>query len=135
MALDEVAHYGPRHQDLRCLQSQLHVFSSLVLKELTGHLLVFWIFWVIPSHQELSKLRLDVIDVCTHETHVFRTRTKQNKCSAQNNQIFNNNTHFFTILQLGLINGLLRVNIRQFFLPCLSLVGRTLLCFLIEKLY
>ena len=97
-----MAHYEPHHQDLRCLQSQLHVFSSLVLKELTGHLLVFWLFWVILSHQELSKLRLDVIDVCTHETHVFRTRTKQNKCSTQNNQIFNNNTHFFTILQFGI---------------------------------
>ena len=30
--LDEVAHYEPPHQDLRCLQIQL--FSSLVLKEL-----------------------------------------------------------------------------------------------------
>ena len=30
--LDEVAHYEPSHQDLRCLQIQL--FSSLVLKEL-----------------------------------------------------------------------------------------------------
>ena len=29
---DEVAHYEPPHQDLRCLQIQL--FSSLVLKEL-----------------------------------------------------------------------------------------------------
>ena len=32
MDLDEVAHYEPPHQDLRCLQSQL--FSSLVVKEL-----------------------------------------------------------------------------------------------------
>ena len=32
MDLDEVAHYEPPHQDLRCLQIQL--FSSLVLKEL-----------------------------------------------------------------------------------------------------
>ena len=31
--LDEVAHYKPPHQDLRCLQIQ---FSSLVLKELTA---------------------------------------------------------------------------------------------------
>ena len=30
--LDEVAHYEPPHQDLRCLQIQL--FASLVLKEL-----------------------------------------------------------------------------------------------------
>ena len=30
--LDEVAHYEPPHQDLRCLQIQL--FSSLVVKEL-----------------------------------------------------------------------------------------------------
>ena len=30
MDLDEVAHYEPPHQDLRCLQVQL--FSSLVLK-------------------------------------------------------------------------------------------------------
>ena len=30
--LEEVAHYEPPHQDLRCLQIQL--FSSLVLKEL-----------------------------------------------------------------------------------------------------
>ena len=30
--LDEVAHYEPPHQDLRCLQIQL--LSSLVLKEL-----------------------------------------------------------------------------------------------------
>ena len=29
--LDEVAHYEPPHQDLRCLQIQL--FSSLVLKK------------------------------------------------------------------------------------------------------
>ena len=29
---DEVAHYEPPHQDLRCLQIQL--FSSLVVKEL-----------------------------------------------------------------------------------------------------
>ena len=32
MDLDEVAHYEPPHQDLRCLQIQL--FSSLVVKEL-----------------------------------------------------------------------------------------------------
>ena len=32
MDLDEVAHYEPPHQDLRCLQIQL--FSSLVGKEL-----------------------------------------------------------------------------------------------------
>ena len=31
--LDEVAHYEPPHQDLRCLQIQL--FSSLVFHELT----------------------------------------------------------------------------------------------------
>ena len=31
--LDEVAHFEPSHQDLRCLQIQL--FSSLVLKELS----------------------------------------------------------------------------------------------------
>ena len=30
--MDEMAHYGPPHQDLRCLQIQL--FSSLVVKEL-----------------------------------------------------------------------------------------------------
>ena len=30
--LDEVAHYEPPHEDLRCLQIQL--FSSVVLKEL-----------------------------------------------------------------------------------------------------
>ena len=30
--LEEVAHYEPPHQDLRCLQIQL--FTSLVLKEL-----------------------------------------------------------------------------------------------------
>ena len=30
--LVEVAHYEPPHQDLRCLQ--IHLFSSLVLKEL-----------------------------------------------------------------------------------------------------
>ena len=34
MDLDEVAHYEPPHQDLRCLQSPL--FSSLVFKELIG---------------------------------------------------------------------------------------------------
>ena len=28
--LDEVAHFEPPHQDLRCLQ--IHLFSSLVLK-------------------------------------------------------------------------------------------------------
>ena len=33
--LDEVAHYEPPHQDLRCLQIQL--FSSLVVKELIWH--------------------------------------------------------------------------------------------------
>ena len=32
MDLDEVAHYEPPHQDLRCLQIQL--FLSLVVKEL-----------------------------------------------------------------------------------------------------
>ena len=32
MDLDEVAHYEPPHQDLRCMQLQL--FSSLVDKEL-----------------------------------------------------------------------------------------------------
>ena len=32
--LDEVAHYEPPHQDLCCLQTHLHVFSSLVLREL-----------------------------------------------------------------------------------------------------
>ena len=42
--LDEVAHYEPPHQDLRCLQIQL--FSSLVVKELTylhvfGELFIF----------------------------------------------------------------------------------------------
>ena len=30
--LDEVAHYEPPHQDLRCLK--IHLFSSLVVKEL-----------------------------------------------------------------------------------------------------
>ena len=30
--LDDVAHYEPHHQDLRCLQ--IHLFSSMVLKEL-----------------------------------------------------------------------------------------------------
>ena len=35
MDLDEVAHYEPPHQDLGfLLQIQLHVFSSLVIKEL-----------------------------------------------------------------------------------------------------
>ena len=34
MDLDEVAHYEPPHQDLRCLQS--HLFSSLVVKELNS---------------------------------------------------------------------------------------------------
>ena len=32
MDLDEVAHYGPPHKDLRCLQ--IHLFSTLVLKQL-----------------------------------------------------------------------------------------------------
>ena len=32
--LDEVAHYGPRHQDLRCLHIQ--PFLSMVSKELTN---------------------------------------------------------------------------------------------------
>ena len=32
--LNEVAHYEPPHQDLRCLHIQL--FSSLVLKDLSG---------------------------------------------------------------------------------------------------
>ena len=36
--LDEVAHYEPPHQDLRCLQIQL--LSSLVVKELTHGILV-----------------------------------------------------------------------------------------------
>ena len=31
VALDEVAHYEPPHQDLRCLQIQR--YSSLILKE------------------------------------------------------------------------------------------------------
>ena len=34
MDLDEVAHYEPPLQDLRCLQIQL--FSSLVVKEIIG---------------------------------------------------------------------------------------------------
>ena len=37
--LDEVAHYEPPHQDLRCLQIQL--FSSLILKELKLNCLLF----------------------------------------------------------------------------------------------
>ena len=37
MDLDEVAHYEPSHQDLRCLQLQL--FSSLVGKELINRLI------------------------------------------------------------------------------------------------
>ena len=35
MDLDEVARYEPNHQDLRCLQIQLPVFLSPVLKELS----------------------------------------------------------------------------------------------------
>ena len=35
MDLDEMAHYEPPHQDLRCLLNQQ--FSSLVLKELMGN--------------------------------------------------------------------------------------------------
>ena len=36
MDLDEVAHYEPPHQDLRCLQIQ--PFSSLVVKELKPYI-------------------------------------------------------------------------------------------------
>ena len=36
--LDEMAHYEPSHQDLRCLRIQL--FSSLVVKELRSNIAV-----------------------------------------------------------------------------------------------
>ena len=42
MDLDEVAHDEPPHQDLPCLQIQLHVFSSLVVKEFKDGYLTFF---------------------------------------------------------------------------------------------
>ena len=38
--LDEVARFEPPHQDLRCLQIQIQLISSLVLKQLTYYLIL-----------------------------------------------------------------------------------------------
>ena len=53
MDLDEVAHYEPPHQELRCLQIQL--FSSLVLKEFTRLFLMN--FSVLKSNESICQLR------------------------------------------------------------------------------
>ena len=46
MDLDEVAHYEPPHQNLRCLKIQL--FLSLVLKEFTSDSVIHYRNWVRP---------------------------------------------------------------------------------------
>ena len=51
MDLDEVAHYEPPHQDLRCLQSQL--FSSPVVKELNNIL-----FTNLRIHYRIKWIRI-----------------------------------------------------------------------------
>ena len=48
--LDDVAHYEPPHQDLRCLQIQL--FPSLVLKELNS----VWRSKPVDRHASFSEL-------------------------------------------------------------------------------
>ena len=53
--LDEVAHDEPSHQDLRCLQ--IHLFSSLVLKEQTQTISVSNKKLSGIPHREITKSR------------------------------------------------------------------------------